>query len=84
MSKPPLRDRDGLQQQAGVAMDLALLAVQTEFFPAKRQASKDEKCYANTEKVFSEFCWDNGTKNSHGNIANQAWSACLSESEHVG
>jgi hypothetical protein len=34
MSKPPLRDRDGLQQQVGVAMDLALLAVQAEFFPA--------------------------------------------------
>jgi hypothetical protein len=25
------------------------------------------KCKKN---VFSEFCWDDGTKNSHGNIAN--------------
>ena len=31
MSKPPLRDGDGLQQQEGVAVDLALLAVQAGF-----------------------------------------------------
>jgi hypothetical protein len=34
MSKLPLRDGDGLRQQAGVAMDLALLAVQAGFCPA--------------------------------------------------
>jgi hypothetical protein len=34
MSKPPLRDRNGLRQQAGVAMDLALLAVEAESCPA--------------------------------------------------
>ncbi len=36
------------------------------------------------ENVFSEFCWDNGMKNSRGNIANQALSACLSESQFEG
>jgi hypothetical protein len=34
MSKLPLRDGDGLWQQAGVAVDLALLAVQAGFCPA--------------------------------------------------
>ncbi len=34
MNKLLLRDRDGLRQQAGVAVDLALLAVQAGFCPA--------------------------------------------------
>ncbi len=34
MGKPPLRDGDWLHQQAGVAVDLARLAVQAGFFPA--------------------------------------------------
>ncbi len=34
MSKPPLRDGDGLRQQAGVAVDIAPLAVQAGFCPA--------------------------------------------------
>ncbi len=34
MSKPLLRDEDGLWQQAGVAVDLAPLAVQAGFCPA--------------------------------------------------
>jgi hypothetical protein len=36
------------------------------------------------KNVILEFCWDNGMKNSHGNIANQALSACLSESKFEG
>jgi hypothetical protein len=31
ISKPPLRDGDGLQQQVCVAMDLSLLAVRQAF-----------------------------------------------------
>jgi hypothetical protein len=34
MSKPPMMERDGLQQQAGVAVDLAPLVVQASFCPA--------------------------------------------------
>ncbi len=34
MSKLPLRDGDGLRQQAGVVVNLALLAVQAGFCPA--------------------------------------------------
>jgi hypothetical protein len=34
MSKPLLRDGDGLRQQAGVAVDLAPLAVHAGFCPA--------------------------------------------------
>ncbi len=33
VSKPPLRDGDGLWQQASVAVDLALLAVQAGYRP---------------------------------------------------
>jgi hypothetical protein len=36
------------------------------------------------KNVFSEFCWDDGTKISCGNIANQTLSACLSESKLEG
>ncbi len=36
------------------------------------------------KNVFSEFCWDDGTKNSFGNIANQTLSTCLSESKLEG
>jgi hypothetical protein len=36
------------------------------------------------KNVFMEFCWDDGTKNSSGNIANQLLSACLSESKFEG
>jgi hypothetical protein len=36
------------------------------------------------KNVFSEFSWDNWTKNSCGNIANKALSARLSESKFEG
>ena len=36
------------------------------------------------KNVYSKFCWDNGTKNFRGNIANQALSTCLLESKFEG
>jgi hypothetical protein len=102
MTKPPLRDGDGLRQQAGVAMDLALLAVQAGSCPAGDdigEVTPDKPRRHNAPRgrpprvgnvvqvkknVFSEFCWDDGMKNSSGNIVNQALSACLLESKFEG
>jgi hypothetical protein len=102
MSKPPLRDGDGLRQQAGVAMDLVLLAVQAGFCIAsdvvgeatpdetrrykmpRGQSSRVENAMQMQKNVFSKYCWDDGTKNSCGNIANHALSTCLSESKFEG
>jgi hypothetical protein len=84
MSKPPLRDEDGLRQQAGVAVDLAPLAVQAGFCKVPRGQPPRVGNAAKIKNCLFEFCWDNGTKNSRGNIANQALSTCLSEGKFEG
>jgi hypothetical protein len=83
MSKLPLRD--GLRQQASVAVDLAPLAVhvgfclageslvrpcQTNLEDTRGQPSRMGNAVQMQKNVFSEFCRDDGTKNSCGNIAN--------------
>ncbi len=102
MSKPPLRDGDGLWQQVGVAVDLAPLAVQSGFCPAgdvigeaapdkprrhkapRGQPPRVGNAVQMQKNVSSDIYWDDGTKNSCGNIFNQALSACLSESKFEG
>ncbi len=100
MSKPPLRDGDGLRQQAGV--DLAPLAMQAGFCPAgdiigkaapdkprRHKARRGQSPWMGNavqmqKNAYSEFCWDDGAKKSRGNIANQVLSTCLLESKFEG
>jgi hypothetical protein len=80
VSKPLLRDGDGLRQQVGVALDLALLAEQAGSCPGvdiigepvpnksrrnKMPGGEPPRDIVQMQKyVFFKFCWDNGVENA--------------------
>jgi hypothetical protein len=61
VSKPSLRDGDGLRQEAGVVVDLALLAVQVGSRPVGDVLGEPAP-YKSRRNRAPEFCWDNGVE----------------------
>ncbi len=82
-------DLDLLAVQAGFCPAGDVIGEVVPVKPRRHKALRGQphrvgKAVQMKKKKFPEFCWDNGTKKFRGNIANQAFSACLSESKFEG